>query len=193
MKKDISKNIGILGGTFDPPHQAHCEISLRAINQYGLKKVLFVPSKNPWQKSVTTSYEDRFNMTNLLTENQSYFEVSDIETINEKQTYTVDTLKNLSIPKNELFFILGADVAIEVRTWSRYEELDSLTNFLIAPRDYIQDELLKKKFPFEYQLIEGEELDISSTNIRNKINDGIALENIIPKSVVTYIEENKIY
>ena len=137
-------SIGVLGGTFDPPHQAHCEISLRAINQYGLKKVLFVPSKNPWQKSVTTSYEDRFNMTNLLTENQSYFEVSDIETINEKQTYTVDTLKNLSIPKNELFFILGADVAIEVRTWSRYEELDSLTNFLIAPRDYIQDELLEK-------------------------------------------------
>ena len=186
-------SIGVLGGTFDPPHQAHCEISLRAINQFGLKKVLFVPSKNPWQKSVTTSYEDRFNMTNLLTENQSYFEVSDIETINEKQTYTVDTLKNLSIPKNELFFILGADVAIEVRTWSRYEELDSLTNFLIAPRDYIQDELLEKKFPFEYQLIEGEELDISSTNIRNKINDGIALENIIPKSIVTYIEENKIY
>ena len=43
-------SIGVLGGTFDPPHHAHCEISLRAIDQYGLDKVLFVPSKNPWQK-----------------------------------------------------------------------------------------------------------------------------------------------
>ena len=103
-------SIGVLGGTFDPPHQAHCEISLRAIDQYGLDKVLLVPSKNPWQKSVTTSYEDRFTMTSLLTENYPYFEVSDVEAVNEKQTYTVDTLKNLSIPKNDLFFILGADM-----------------------------------------------------------------------------------
>ena len=186
-------SIGVLGGTFDPPHQAHCEISLRAIDQYGLDKVLFVPSKNPWQKSVTTSYEDRFTMTSLLTENYPYFEVSNIEAVNEKQTYTVDTLKNLSIPKNDLFFILGADIAIEIRTWSRYEELGSLTNFLIAPRDHIQKELLQQKFPFEYQLIKGEELDISSTNIRSKLNDDIALDNIIPNSILTYIEEKRIY
>ena len=55
-------SIGVLGGTFDPPHQAHCEISLRAIDQYGLDKVLFVPSKNPWQKSVTTSYDLNFEI-----------------------------------------------------------------------------------------------------------------------------------
>ena len=186
-------SIGVLGGTFDPPHQAHCEISLRAIDQYGLDKVLFVPSKNPWQKSVTTSYEDRFTMTSLLTEKYPYFEVSNVEAVNEKQTYTVDTLKNLSIPKNDLFFILGADIAIEIRTWSRYEELGSLTNFLIAPRDHIQKELLQQKFPFEYQLIKGEELDISSTNIRSKISDDIALENIIPNSILTFIEEKRIY
>jgi nicotinic acid mononucleotide adenylyltransferase len=82
---------------------------------------------------------------------------------------------------------------LRFETWSRYEELGSLTNFLIAPRDHIQKELLQKKFPFEYQLIKGEELDISSTNIRSKLNDDIALDNIIPNSVLTYIEEKRIY
>ena len=186
-------SIGILGGTFDPPHQAHCEISIRAIEQYSLDKVLFIPSKNPWQKTVSTSYKDRYIMTNLLIEEYPSFEVSDVEAGNLQQTYTVDTLTKLSIPKNELFFILGADVAIKVSTWSRYQELNKLTNFLIAPRNHIKDDTLQNKFPFKYQLITGEELDISSTNIRNKFNEGADITQSVPECLLEYIVKNKIY
>ncbi len=186
-------NIGILGGTFDPPHQAHCEISSRAIEQYDLDKVLFVPSKNPWQKSVKTTYKDRYNMTNLLVENYQQFEVSDVEESNPKQTYTVDTLKNLSIPKEELFFILGADVAVDIKTWNNYQELENLTNFLIAPRDDIPKDSLNSEFPFVYNLIAGDELDISSTTIRKKYHEGVNLDQIIPNNVLSYITENNIY
>ena len=180
-------SIGILGGTFDPPHKAHVEISNRAIEQYDLSQIYFVPSKNPWQKDVSTTYIDRFNMTSLLVQDFNNIEVSNIEQLNENKTYTVDTLKKLSIPKDELYFILGADVAIDIKTWNRYEELEKLTNFLIAPRNHINEKLLYELFPFEYSLIEGEELDISSSNIRKSYENGVNLNSIIPEEVLNYI------
>ncbi|MDB2456170.1 hypothetical protein N9W48_02625, partial [Candidatus Actinomarina sp.] len=111
----------------------------------------------------------------------------------ENKTYTVDTLKKLSIPKDELYFILGADVAIDIKTWIRYKELEKLTNFLIAPRNHIDEKLLYDLFPFEYNLIEGEELDISSSNIRKSYEDGVNLNSIIPEEVLNYISKNKLY
>ena len=186
-------SVGILGGTFDPPHQAHREISTRALEQYSLDKIIFVPSKNPWQKSVTTDFTDRYNMTNLLVKNDTNFEVSDVELYNENNTYTVDTLQKISIPKNELFFILGADVAVEIKTWNRYKELEQLTNFLIAPRDHINQNTLRNVFPFEYKLIKGEELDISSSKIQIKFEDGTDVNSLIPTDVLDYIREKKLY
>ena len=186
-------SVGILGGTFDPPHQAHCEISIRALNQYNLDKVIFIPSKNPWQKSATTSYVDRYNMTSILVQDFKNFEVSDVELYNENNTYTVDTLQKMSIPKNELFFILGADVAVEIKTWNRYKELEQLTNFLIAPRDNPEEMSLIQQFPFDFQLIDGEELDISSTKIRDKYKNEESLSSSIPEKVLDYIEKNNIY
>jgi nicotinate-nucleotide adenylyltransferase len=186
-------SVGILGGTFDPPHQAHCEISIRALNQYNLDKVIFIPSKNPWQKSATTSYVDRYNMTSILVQDFKNFEVSDVELYNENNTYTVDTLQKRTIPKNELFFILGADVAVEIKTWNRYKELEQLTNFLIAPRDHINQNTLLNVFPFEYKLIKGEELNISSSKIRIKYEDGSDVNSLIPTDVLDYIREKKIY
>ena len=109
-----------MGGTFDPPHQAHCEISIRAIDQYDLEKVIFVPSGNQWQKTVATSFVDRYNMTNLLIDGYRDLEVSSIERDNKKETFTVDTLTKLRIPKDELFFILGSDVAVNIKTCLLY-------------------------------------------------------------------------
>ena len=72
------KVTGILGGTFDPPHNAHYEIAQRAINQYNLDRVIFIPTGNPWQKDIETSYDDRYMMTNLLINSNPLFEISDI-------------------------------------------------------------------------------------------------------------------
>ena len=186
-------SIGILGGTFDPPHQAHCEISTRAIEQYNLEKVIFIPSANPWQKIVTTSFLDRYNMTKLLTDGYQYLEVSDIERDNKKETFTVDTLTNLGIPKNELYFILGSDVAVGIKTWNNYQKLGNLTNFLIAPRNNSEEDNLIQEFPFDFQLIEGDKLEISSTKIREKYKSGENLKLSIPEVVLRYIKDKNIY
>ena len=66
--------IGILGGTFDPPHNAHKEIANRALEQFGLEKILFIPSGISWQKNGVSDYESRYNMTRLLIEGNSNFE-----------------------------------------------------------------------------------------------------------------------
>ncbi len=92
-----------------------------------------------------------------------------------------------------MFFILGADVAISINTWKDYKDLDLLTNFLIAPREEITKEKLVSEFPFEFNLIEGDELDISSTGIRNKIISEESIEGKIPTKIQNYIKENELY
>lgn len=186
--------IGILGGTFDPPHLAHKEIALRAIKQFKLDKVVFIPSGTPWQKSVSTPYRDRFNMTRILIQKEEMLEISDIENNTTKPTYTIDTLRNLCTPENDYFFILGSDAAIGIKTWKSYKEMSSFVNFLIAPREEVSFIRLFFAFPFKFKLIKGKKLDISSTSIRNSIQGKERSYNqLIPKGILDYINREKLY
>ena len=185
--------IGILGGTFDPPHSAHYEIAQRAINQYNLDRVIFIPTGSPWQKDIETSYEDRYKMTKLLISENPLFELSDIEKSINEPSYTVETLRKLNIEKENMYFILGADVAVSIDTWKDYKELDLLSNFLIAPREQVTNDKLVNEFPFTFNLIEGDELDISSTGIRNKILNKESIEGNLDPKIENYIKENEIY
>jgi len=165
------KKIGILGGTFDPPHNAHYEIARRAIEQFQLERVIFIPSGTPWQKDSKTSFEDRYKMTNLLIQDNNLFELSDIEKSEKNPSYTFETLNNLDHPKESLYFILGSDTAINIKTWKNYEQLSDLTHFLIALRSEDNTEMLKENFPFEYELIDGEKLNLSSSGLRKKLKE----------------------
>ena len=186
-------NVGILGGTFDPPHKAHLEIAERAIKQFDLDKVLFIPSGNPWQKKYATSFIHRFEMTKILIEGSNKFEISDIEKSEDIPSYTFNTLNKLNHKKDNLYFILGSDTAMNIRTWNNYEKLLNLTSFLIALRreDNIKD--LNENFPFDYKIIDGEKLDLSSTSIREKLENSIFDENDIPLKIISYIKANDIY
>ena len=96
-------------------------------------------------------------------------------------------------PKDNLFFILGSDTAMNIRTWNNYEKLSALTNFLIALRkeDSLND--LKENFPFDYELIDGKKLDLSSTSIRHKLKDNIFNDEEIPLKIIQYIKKNSLY
>ena len=185
--------IGILGGTFDPPHFAHKEIAYRSLNQFNLDKVLFIPTGFSWQKDSSVSYEKRYKMTSLLIENESKFEISDIENNKEEPTYTANTLEKLSLDKNLSFFILGADAALGIKSWHNYKILDKFVQFLIAPRHDIGASQIEEHFPFDYHTISGEELDISSTQIRNLIVNNKNLSEHLPENVIQFIQEEFIY
>jgi nicotinate-nucleotide adenylyltransferase len=185
--------IGILGGTFDPPHNAHLEIAKRSIKQFDLDKVIFIPSGNPWQKKDATPFIHRYEMTKILIKDNNNFEISDVENNLHEPSYTIDTLKKLNLNKSDTYFILGGDAAYGITSWKSYKELDKYTNFLIAPREGVPNENLKNIFPFEYQIIEGSYLDISSTNVRKIMNNKENLDNYIPHEIIEFIKEHSLY
>ena len=195
------KKTGILGGTFDPPHNAHYEIGRRAIEQYKLEKVIFIPTGTPWQKDMKTSFEDRYKMTDLLIKDNKLFELSDIEKSEKDQSYTYETLNRLDHPKESLYFILGSDAAMNIKTWKNYEKLSDLTNFLIALRREDNPEMLNENFPFDYELIHGEKLDLSSSAIRKELEEMEFLEKFgtfeedidLSDEIIDYIIENDLY
>ena len=185
--------IGILGGTFDPPHHAHLEIANRSIKQFTLDKVIFIPSGNPWQKKDATSYRHRYEMTKILIEDSNYFEISDIENSEQNPSYTYETLNKLNHPKEKLYFILGSDAAINIKTWKNYELLPNFANFLIALRSEDNIDILDKTFPFKYEIISGEKLDLSSSTFRNKLKEKTIKVSDLPSEILTYAKENSLY
>ena len=185
--------IGILGGTFDPPHNAHLEIAKRAIKQFNLDKVIFIPSGNPWQKKDVAPFTHRYEMTNILIEKFNKFEISDVEKSEDIPSYTVETLAKLNHKKDNLYFILGSDTAMNIKTWNNFETLPALTKFLIALRKEDNTNNLKENFPFDYQLIDGPKLDLSSTSLRKKLQNNLFVEEDIPLKVLSYIKRYDLY
>ena len=180
-------NVGVLGGTFDPPHKAHIKIAERSIEQFNLDKVIFIPSGNPWQKKDATSFIHRYEMTKILIKESHFFEISDIENSQKKPSYTSETLKKLNQPKEKLYFILGSDAAMNIKTWKNYEILPSLTNFLIALRSEDSIEKLDKNFPFNYEIIQGDKLNLSSTSLRKKLKERDTKNGELPLGILNYI------
>ena len=180
-------NVGVLGGTFDPPHKAHIKIAERSIEQFNLDKVIFIPSGNPWQKKDATSFIHRYEMTKILIKESHFFEISDIENSQKKPSYTSETLKKLNQPKEKLYFILGSDAAMNIKTWKNYEILPSLTNFLIALRSEDSIEKLDKNFPFDYEIILGDKLNLSSTSLRKKLKERNTKNGELPLGILNYI------
>ena len=97
-------NIGILGGTFDPPHKAHIKIAERSIEQFNLDKVIFIPSGNPWQKKDATSFIHRYEMTKILIKESNSFEISDIENSQKKTIIYFRNIKKIESTKREIIF-----------------------------------------------------------------------------------------
>tara|TARA_B100000575_G_C22820948_1_gene482846 strand:- start:53 stop:616 length:564 start_codon:yes stop_codon:yes gene_type:complete len=186
-------NIGVLGGTFDPPHDAHLRIAERSIDQFTLDKVIFIPSGNPWQKKDATSYLHRYEMTKILIRDSSDLEISDIENSEKNPSYTYETLKKLNHPQEKLYFILGSDAAINIKTWKNYKLLPNLTNFLIALRSDDNIDVLENSFPFNYEIISGDKLDLSSTTLRNQLKEKNIENSDLPLGILTYINENSLY
>lgn len=196
--------VGILGGTFDPIHVGHLVTAEAVRNEYKLDKVIFIPAAIPPHKqeqSVTPALH-RYIMTVLATYSNPYFEVSPIEMNRPGPSYTIDTIYEL-IEKygedTEFYFITGADAIAEIPTWDRIEELLGICQFIAATRqgclpnvDNIKEyfgELGQKRI----HRLNTPELEISSTDIRARIKNGISIKYIVPLPVEQYIYKEGLY
>jgi nicotinate-nucleotide adenylyltransferase len=211
--------LGILGGTFDPIHYGHLRIAEEVREELGLQKVLLIPSALPPHKGKKriSPFDDRFTMAMMAVQGSPLIEALDLEGHRQGISYSVDTLleiRRLFGPDIELFFIIGMDAFLEIKTWKRYEELFKIANFVIIKRPGVPDEDLG---PFMESMNLGfqrhEEansyflpsaghsvlykeltlLDISSTRIREMVARGKSIRFLVPESVGSYIAEKGLY
>ncbi len=195
--------IGIIGGTFNPPHTGHINASLAARDELSLSKLIFIPSYLPPHKKIaeaSASTEQRLFMTKLCAEALSA-EVSDMEIARGGTSYTVDTLKELKkkYPDDELWFIMGTDMFLSIESWKSPEEIFKLCSIAAVPRNdddrkklLGQSEYLYEKYGAISKVIEKKAIDISSSEIREKIAEGKALE-FLPGAVYEYIKKEGLY
>jgi len=195
---NLSGRIGLFGGTFNPLHSAHLLVAQAAYEQFGLSQVVFIPSGIPPHKEilVDVTKEDRYAMVEGAIAPFPHFSVSRIEIDRDGPSYTIDTIRSLQgdYPQG-LCFIVGADLLLQIETWKEPDKLLESVPFLIAPRNGIPKELFTAP-PFDrarISFLEMEEVDLSSTWVRDQIRHGEGIPDCVPEPVASYIEEHGLY
>jgi nicotinate-nucleotide adenylyltransferase len=186
--------LGVMGGTFDPIHLGHLVIASEVAYALALDEVVFVPAGRPWQKEgrAVSPGEERYEMARLATAGDPRFSVSRIEVDREGPTYTADTLRALTEPGKELFFITGADALAQVPTWREPEALFALATFVGATRPgYAVD---TGAFPAgAVLLVDTPALDISASDIRSRVARGAPIRYLVPQPVADHIAARGLY
>ncbi len=201
----IMKKIGIMGGTFNPIHNAHLVLGECSYEQFDLDKVWFMPSKNPPHKlnKNIASQKHRSNMIIKAIEDNPHFEFSDFELSRQGTTYTADTLTYLKEEYKEtsFFFILGEDSLFNIENWKTPELIFEQTHIIAARRgSHSQDDIykhiiyLKERFKkCEISLLDCPIYNMSSNFIRNKRKKEESIRYYVPKSVEHYIKKENLY
>lgn len=211
MMSDISKKIGIFGGTFDPVHKAHIRLAKQAMEELSLDEIWFVPAYHPPHKNYPiTDFEIRFRLLERSIRAYPTFVCSDFEKYREGKSYTVDTLEQLveMYPETRFYFIMGADSLFEFETWKRPERIVELADLIVASRA-VSEEIsrhigiadkakeLEDKYTARIHILHLKEVDISSSRLRLLCKDFDAnateISLYIPKEIIDIIRDEKIY
>lgn len=186
------KQVGILGGSFNPVHLAHLIMAEQVGRTLGLEKVYLMPDYEPphVDEKTTISAEHRLKMLELAIEDNPYLAIEKCELERKGTSYTYDTMKLLKDknPNTDYYFIIGGDMVEYLPKWHRIDELVQLVNFVGVKRaGYAQES------PYPIIWVDVSEVDISSTTIRQKIKEGCSLKYLVPDAVLEYIYGEGLY
>lgn len=196
--------VGILGGTFNPIHNGHIMLARKALNEYGLDKVLIMPSGVSYFKANMNVLpaENRIEMAKLAIENEKDFVLDIRETKRPGNTYTYETLRELKMeyPQDELFFIVGADTLFSITTWKNVEAIFDSCIILAAVRgaktaDNViwECKKLSEKYGADIRFLHLDAIDISSSKIRELIKENQDVSDMLPVRVYNYIKSEGLY
>lgn len=198
------KSVGIMGGTFNPIHMGHLAIAQKALEQFFLNEILFIPSGVPYMKDLQEVLpgEIRCEMTRLAIQDFPAFRLSMLEVAKKKNTYTYETLADLktAAPDTVYYFILGADSLWAIDSWKNPEEIFANCHILAAVRDdkspadmerQIAD--LQERYHAVISLLEINSMDVSSSMIREKVKAHKSIHGLVPEAVEAYILKHKLY
>jgi nicotinate-nucleotide adenylyltransferase len=186
-----------MGGTFDPIHHGHLVAASEVAHHFELDEVVFVPTGRPYQKAEreVSAPEDRYLMTVIATASNPRFSVSRVDVDRPGPTFTIDTLRDISQkygPDAELYFITGADALGAILDWQNADELFELAHFVgcTRPGHTLHDPGLPEG---KVTLLEIPALAISSSECRQRVEEGEPIWYLVPDGVVQYVAKRKLY
>lgn len=197
---DTRQRVGVYGGGFDPVHNAHVLLAQTALKALSLDRVLFVPSAGQahYKKvSNLASGEHRLAMLNLALENEPALQASDIEIKQEAFCYTIDTLRTLrnENPETDLILLIGGDWKEKLYTWKEGEKIPQ--EFSVAlfsrPGADVETNLAPADPSERIYTVKMPLMDISSSNIRERLREGQPITGMVPDAVCEYIQTNQLY
>lgn len=186
------KSCAIFGGSFDPIHLGHLHL-IREVQSSGLvDKLIVVPAGHPWQRETHADATYRFEMAQLALAGTDVV-VSDCEIKRAGDSYAIDTVLEISqlYPAEKIFWVIGSDAFSRIGTWHRYGELIDLVEFLVIVRPGY--EVTPPGASVKWQILEIGALDISATQIRRNIREGLPITGLVSSEVDAYIKEHGLY
>lgn len=193
IKISKAEKIGIMGGTFNPPHLGHLIIADQVKDQLNLDKILFMPTAKPPHSSIekdTIASEKRVEMLELAVQSHPDFDLELYEVQNGGKNYSYDTMKALKemYPGVEFYFIIGGDMIEDLPSWHRIDELVEMVQFVGVKRPNFENET-----DYPIIMVDLPEIDISSSLIREKVSRGCSIRYLLPRNVEKYIELEGLY
>jgi nicotinate-nucleotide adenylyltransferase len=182
------RKIGVYGGTFDPIHNAHLILAREALELFDLEKVIFVPAAvSPFKAAPAASGEIRLSMVKTSIEGEARFTVDDCELRRPPPSYTIDTVIDLRQRESdaEIYYLLGQDNAAGLPRWHRFTELEKMVQFVVLDRG--ADSGI---YPFPTV---RRRLDMSATEIRNRVASGQSIRYFVPAQVEEIIRQGNLY
>jgi len=220
MNKTEKKKIGLFGGTFDPIHCGHVKAAENAQNIFLFDRILFIPSYIPPHKESVdvASAGHRLKMVELALSSFDRFLPSSVEIDAKGTSYSIVTLNRIKelFPQTEIFFLLGIDAFLEIDTWKDYEDVLVQCSFIVMSRPGFRlndaKEILTEKYnqrmveisgPIDRQdagfffhkiyILSIDTLDISSSEVREKVRKNRSIKDLVPENVENYIKERHLY
>jgi len=197
----LHRRIGLMGGSFDPPHLAHAALAQSAIEQLQLDRLIVLPTGDAWHKSRTlTDGQHRLKMTQLAFAGLEQCKIDDREILRAGPSYTIDSL--LEVQKDEagseFFLIIGEDQALQFSTWHRWRDILSMTHLVVAQRPHESSisQSSAQLHPSEMDTVitlDFEAMAVSATQIRLRIENRQDVSAWVPANVLQYIHKQNLY
>ena len=191
------ERLGVFGGTFDPVHNGHLAAAVNVRSALRLDRVLMIPAGAPWQKQdrFVAPAADRLAMLTAAVDGVDGLEVSRVEVDRDGPTYTADTIEELRArhPDAELFLILGADAAADIKTWDRVDVLERETALVVVTRAGTPESTALSRTWGRVHHVQIPALEISSSDLRRRAASDEPLDGLMPAAAIRCLRERGLY
>ena len=190
MAGTLADRVGILGGTFDPPHIGHAIIARDLVEALDLDTLLVIPAARPPHRDAVMAPDVRLDLVRRAFAGEPRIEVCDVEYRREGPSYTIDTLEWLAAerPESKLFLVIGADQLAELDTWRDPERIAGFAELIVMRRAGEEPRAPDGMDPIEYITVDVTRIDVSASRIRERLRCGQSIRFFVPEAIRAEIE-----